>query len=59
MSYEPANIDLILEEMIIILYTLKARKSELTAKHISILCSIIDDLNRLVNEALKEMMSEK
>ena len=58
MFYEPARIDLILEEMIMILYTLKARRSELTAKHISILYSIIDDLNRLVNEALKEMMNK-
>jgi hypothetical protein len=58
MFYEPASIDLILEEMIIILYTLKARRSELTAKHISILYSIIDDLNRLVNEALKEVINK-
>jgi hypothetical protein len=58
MFYEPARIDLILEEMIMILYTLKERRSELTAKHISILYSIIDDLNRLVNEALKEVMNK-
>jgi hypothetical protein len=58
MFYEPARIDLILEEMIMILYTLKERKYELTAKHISILYSIIDDLNRLVNEALKEVMNK-